>query len=93
MIPVSSWFKSWFWASSLPFLKTNDLNIGKCPYTKEMDFCLSPKLVNSPFCTLGQVESNNQKPYFILEKLLHEPFFRYFKVNFMFLMFLIKNIG
>jgi hypothetical protein len=82
MIPISSWFKSLFWASSFPFLKNNDLNIGKCPYTKEMDFCLNQKLANMPFCTLGQVESNNQKPYFILEKLLHEPFFRYFKVNF-----------
>lgn len=57
-----------------------------------MDFCLSPKLANTPFCTLGQVESNNQKPYFILEKLLHEPFFRYFKVKIDFnLLFFLKS--
>lgn len=76
-----SCIKTFFWASSCSiFFKKDDNYPGICPYSKKLDFCLSSKLKNFPFCTLGEIEFNNQKSYFTLDKLLREPFFRYFKV-------------
>ena len=78
---ISTWFKSIFWATYIAYLKFEGSNAEVCPFSKQMNYCLSSKLENVAFCTIEKVEANNQKPYFILEKLLHEPFFRYFKVN------------
>lgn len=76
-----NWIGSILLTTSFNFLFQNDGSIGKCPYPKDMNFCSPSKASNSIFCTLGQIEASNQKPYYVLEKLLHEPFFRYFKVK------------
>lgn len=82
MTYFSSWLSTIILASSCYSFKFkfDKSNSDVCPYAKNLDYCLNSKLLNAPICTLGEIESINQKPYFILEKLLHEPFFRYFKV-------------
>jgi hypothetical protein len=55
--------------------------IGFCPFPTNLSFCQGGALANLPQCQLGTAESENLKSYFILERLLREPFFRYFKVD------------
>lgn len=83
-----SWFNSIFWASYIYIFQFKIYESGVCPFSKKLNFCLNNNLEKVPFCTLEKIEDSNQKPYFILEKLLHEPFFRYFKVFFAFNIFL-----
>lgn len=63
------------------FLERSEAPLRKCQFPKDIVFCQGENLVKLPQCRLGPVEDGNLRSYFILERLLHEPFFRYFKVD------------
>ncbi len=63
------------------FKEEEQQSLGKCPFSPELSFCESETLSNLPQCRLGTTDNGNLKSFFILEKLLREPFFRYFKVD------------
>lgn len=90
MVSLWSWLKSTSLMSIILSLLNKQQNYpGTCPFPKETVFCMNEAISTLPQCQLGQVEESNLRNYFVLERLLHEPFFRYFKVLSLFFIILL----